>query len=136
MLDIDNIGMLGHSFGGAAFEAVYSNPRIKAGVNMDGTLFITKDRDDMKKPFMFMESEDFMNVNERQAKYRKTPATDAELKELRLTREQFDTILANRETELKLMDRLSRKGMEGPFILKEPGIITSLISSCTLRLSD
>ena len=65
MLDIDNIGMLGHSFGGAAaFEAVYSNPRIKAGVNMDGTLFITKDRDDMKKPFMFMESEDFMNVNE------------------------------------------------------------------------
>lgn len=111
MLDMDNIGMLGHSFGGAAaFEAVYSNPRIKAGVNMDGTLFITKNRDDMKKPFMFMESEDFMNVNEQQAKYRKTPATDAELKELRLTREQFDTILANRETELKLMDRLSQQG--------------------------
>ncbi|MGW8824710.1 alpha/beta hydrolase [Paenibacillus lautus] len=111
-LDLDNIGMMGHSFGGAAaFEAVYSNPRIKAGVNMDGTLFITTDRDDMEKPFMFMESEDFMKVNEQQAKYRQTPATEAELQALGLTREQFDMILANRELELKLMDRLSQQGL-------------------------
>ncbi|EGG37032.1 alpha/beta hydrolase family protein [Paenibacillus sp. HGF5] len=111
-LDLDNIGMMGHSFGGAAaFEAVYSNPRIKAGVNMDGTLFVTKDRDDMEKPFMFMESEDFMKVNEQQAKYRQTPATEAELQALGLTREQFGMILANRELELKLMDRLIQQGL-------------------------
>ncbi|WP_098749511.1 dienelactone hydrolase family protein [Paenibacillus sp. EZ-K15] len=111
MLDMDNIGMMGHSFGGAAaFEAVYSNPRIKAGVNMDGTLFITENRDAMKKPFMFLKSEEFTNINEKQAKYRNTPATEAELKGLRLTREQFDNILANRELELKLMDRLSQQG--------------------------
>lgn len=111
MLDMDNIGMMGHSFGGAAaFEAVYSNPRIKAGVNMDGTVFETKGRDDMKKPFMFMESEQFVKVNQQQAKYRKTPITDEELKSLQFTRKQFDTILANRELELKLMDRVTQQG--------------------------
>ncbi|KKO53218.1 alpha/beta hydrolase family protein [Paenibacillus sp. DMB20] len=109
-LDMDNIGMMGHSFGGAAaFKAVYSNPRIKAGVNMDGSVFETKGRDDMKKPFMFIESQEFMKVNEQQAKYRKTPITDEELKALQFTRKQFDTILENRELELKLMDRVMQQ---------------------------
>ncbi|WP_068621249.1 alpha/beta hydrolase family protein [Paenibacillus tuaregi] len=110
-LDINNIGMMGHSFGGAtAFEAVYSNPRIKAGINMDGTIFETKGRDDMKKPFMFMESGDFAKVNAEQAKFRKVPITEEELKALKFTRQQFDTVLKNRELELKLIDRATQQG--------------------------
>lgn len=111
MLDMDNLGVMGHSFGGAAaFEAVYSNPRIKAGVDMDGTLLVTRGRDDINKPFLFIESEEFVRVNREQAKYRTTPITDEELKSLRFTREQFETILANRELELKLIDRVAQQG--------------------------
>ncbi|AWB46578.1 acetylhydrolase [Paenibacillus sp. CAA11] len=109
-LDMNHIGIMGHSFGGAAaFEAVNSDPRIKAGVNMDGTLYESGDRSPLKKPFMFMESEEFMKVNEDQAKYRKTPITDEELQKLKFTRQQFSTVLAHRERELKVMDHVMQQ---------------------------
>lgn len=39
VMDLNRIGMLGHSGGGfTAANAMYGDPRIKAGVNMDGTL--------------------------------------------------------------------------------------------------
>ena len=38
-LDLGQVGMFGHSGGGfATLEAMYEDPRIKAGINMDGTL--------------------------------------------------------------------------------------------------
>ncbi|WP_169082871.1 alpha/beta hydrolase family protein [Paenibacillus sp. PL91] len=60
-IDMDRIGMLGHSFGGAtAFRAVNDIPKIRAGINMDGTLYGIQERDGMDKPFLFLESEDFL----------------------------------------------------------------------------
>ncbi|MDQ0060488.1 alpha/beta hydrolase family protein [Paenibacillus harenae] len=60
-IDMERIGMLGHSFGGAtAFRAVNDIPNIRAGINMDGTLYGIQDRDGMNKPFLFLESEDFL----------------------------------------------------------------------------
>lgn len=59
-IDLKNIGVMGHSFGGAtAFNATYLDPRIKAGVNMDGSLNEVENRDDIKKPFMFIRSGGF-----------------------------------------------------------------------------
>lgn len=59
-IDVDNIGAMGHSFGGAtAFNATYLDHRIKAGVNMDGSLNEVEDRDDINKPFMFIRSGNF-----------------------------------------------------------------------------
>jgi predicted dienelactone hydrolase len=56
-IDLNNIGVMGHSFGGAtAFNSTYLDHRIKAGVNMDGSLFEVKNRDDINKPFMFIRS--------------------------------------------------------------------------------
>ncbi|MGN7412776.1 alpha/beta hydrolase family protein [Paenibacillus sp. SAF-068] len=56
-IDLNNIGVMGHSFGGAtAFNATYLDDRIKAGVNMDGSLYEVKNREDINKPFMFMRS--------------------------------------------------------------------------------
>jgi dienelactone hydrolase len=41
-MDLNRIGMFGHSAGGfTAANAMYADPRIKAGVNMDGTLEYT-----------------------------------------------------------------------------------------------
>lgn len=59
-IDLNNIGVMGHSFGGAtAFNATYLDHRIKAGVNMDGSLYEVENRDDINKPFMFIRSGNF-----------------------------------------------------------------------------
>ncbi|MEC0092192.1 alpha/beta hydrolase family protein [Paenibacillus macquariensis] len=59
-IDLNNMGVMGHSFGGAtAFNTTYLDPRIKAGVNMDGSLYKVKNRDDINKPFMFIRSGSF-----------------------------------------------------------------------------
>ena len=60
-VDLNNIGIMGHSFGGAtAFNAFYLNDNVKAGINMDGTLYALENRDHINKPFMFIKSGDFM----------------------------------------------------------------------------
>lgn len=60
-LDMERIGIMGHSFGGAnAFHASISDKRIKAGVNMDGTNFDQAGQQmTTYKPFLFFESADF-----------------------------------------------------------------------------
>ncbi|MEK3877830.1 alpha/beta hydrolase family protein [Paenibacillus sp. FSL M7-0420] len=59
-IDLNHLGVMGHSFGGAtAFNTTYLDPRIKAGVNMDGSLIEVDNRDDLKKPFMFIRSGSF-----------------------------------------------------------------------------
>jgi len=59
-MDLNNVGTMGHSFGGAtAFNATYLDHRIKAGVNMDGSLNEVEDREDINKPFMFIRSGSF-----------------------------------------------------------------------------
>ncbi|WP_336759965.1 alpha/beta hydrolase [Paenibacillus sp. USHLN196] len=59
-IDLDHIGAMGHSFGGAtAFNTTYLDQRIKAGVNMDGSLYEVENRDVINKPFMFIRSGSF-----------------------------------------------------------------------------
>lgn len=59
-MDLNNVGTMGHSFGGAtAFNVTYLDHRIKAGVNMDGSLNEVENRDDINKPFMFIRSGSF-----------------------------------------------------------------------------
>lgn len=50
----DQIGAMGHSFGGtASHEACLSDPRCKAGVNMDGVRFSGNLERNLTRPFMF-----------------------------------------------------------------------------------
>lgn len=66
-MDLNDIGMFGHSAGGfTAASAMYADPRIKAGVNLDGTLEYTVEPDGtnlspvaqhgLKQPFLLMGS--------------------------------------------------------------------------------
>lgn len=66
-LDLDRIGMFGQSAGGfTAAETMYSDPRIKAGIDMDGTLEYTSEPDGthlspvaqngLERPFLLMGS--------------------------------------------------------------------------------
>lgn len=54
-MDLAHIGMFGHSFGGAVVaEVCRIDPRVRAGVNMDGSLFGTVKKEGVPKPFFFM----------------------------------------------------------------------------------
>ncbi|MEU7142864.1 hypothetical protein ABZ942_25700 [Nocardia sp. NPDC046473] len=57
-LDTDHIAAVGHSFGGATAAAALANdPRIKAAVNIDGTLYGTLPQQSLTKPFLLLESD-------------------------------------------------------------------------------
>ena len=54
-LNLNSVGVLGHSFGGAtAAQFCLNEPRCKAGVNMDGAPFGTVIEKGLNKPFMFL----------------------------------------------------------------------------------
>jgi len=55
LLDLSRIGMFGYSFGGAlSAEACWLDPRIKAGINMDGLMFGEVTKTGVRQPFFFM----------------------------------------------------------------------------------
>ncbi|MBK9125983.1 MAG: hypothetical protein IPM16_23040 [Chloroflexi bacterium] len=57
-MDLDHVGMFGHSFGGAtSAEAASRDDRILAATNMDGAFFGTVDDTGLDQPFMFMASD-------------------------------------------------------------------------------
>lgn len=75
-IDTDHIGIAGHSFGGAAaYEAMFSIPELKAGIDLDGSLY-TLTGPSLGKPFLFIESEDYYNRKKQIA----DPDIDAEEK--------------------------------------------------------
>jgi ketosteroid isomerase-like protein/pimeloyl-ACP methyl ester carboxylesterase len=55
VLDLERIGVLGHSLGGAASgQITLTDPRVKAGINIDGFQFGDMIDRPLAKPFMFM----------------------------------------------------------------------------------
>ncbi len=54
-LDTSHLGVAGFSFGGAvAAEVCLTDPRVRAGVNLDGSLFGRTRRSPAKQPFLFL----------------------------------------------------------------------------------
>ncbi len=77
-LDLSEVGMYGHSFGGATTaQMLETDKRFKAGINMDGTAFTMADSAKITQPFMWMAS-DYSQV------------TDSQLKAINMTRNEFN----------------------------------------------
>lgn len=58
LLDLDRVGVFGHSFGGGvAAETLYQDDRFDAGLNMDGTFMGEAAHNGVDRPFMLMLSE-------------------------------------------------------------------------------
>jgi len=65
ILDLENIGLYGWSFGGAAsIETAISNKQIKAAVNHDGQLFGKSHQETITKPFMLFHAGDVPDAPE------------------------------------------------------------------------
>ena len=57
-LDMQRLGMFGHSFGGAqALQFCHDDPRCKAGIDMDGAPYGSVVQEGLKQPFMFILSD-------------------------------------------------------------------------------
>jgi predicted dienelactone hydrolase len=57
-LDMQRLGMFGHSFGGAtALQFCYEDIRCKAGIDIDGAPYGSVVQDSLKQPFMFIFSD-------------------------------------------------------------------------------
>ncbi|MFT0801357.1 Platelet-activating factor acetylhydrolase plasma/intracellular isoform II [Bacillus swezeyi] len=110
-LDMNNIGMMGHSFGGAtAFNAAYTNQKIKAGINMDGSLYDADGKQAISKPFLFMESSDFLKIRD---KAMSGNISDEEIKNSGLTKEEFNNMIEERKKEYKIIDQASMVYIKG-----------------------
>jgi predicted dienelactone hydrolase len=58
LLDLERVGIFGHSFGGGVAAAtLYQDDRFDAGLNMDGTFFGKAAHNGLSRPFMLMLSE-------------------------------------------------------------------------------
>jgi predicted dienelactone hydrolase len=65
LLDPGRVGMFGHSLGGAAAaQAIYEDRRIRAGINLDGTMFGAVIEGGLKRPFMLVASQDHSRDND------------------------------------------------------------------------
>ena len=57
-LDMQRLGMFGHSFGGAtALQFCHDDPRCKAGIDIDGAPYGSVVQEGLKQPFMFILSD-------------------------------------------------------------------------------
>lgn len=106
-MDLDHVGVFGHSFGGAASYDAANDPRITAGIDLDGALY-RYDQAPLTKPFMFMFSErtfDLYNKVREHYIY-----TDEELAEMGATREGFEEALTEVETQVDHLVYVAQHG--------------------------
>lgn len=103
-VDLNAIGIMGHSFGGStAFNALNLCNRIKAGINMDGSLFELEGGYGMDKPFMFMTTGDYEDRNE---VFKKSIVSDDDLKFARLTRANYEKLKPLMEKENDIVNKV------------------------------
>ena len=109
-LDLENVGFLGYSLGGAAAaQTLLQDERFKAGINLDGGLFINGVNESLSQPFMFMNNE-FFGAG--------TPS-DPISQELKEIRESFIENIENDGYQLKIEDTNHQSFTDIPIFLNE-----------------
>ena len=79
-LDTKRIGIFGHSYGGStAAQVLADDPRVLAGINIDGPLHEPVASSGFEQPFMFILDEDYLYLSEEDIKY-----TNVSLKEFQM----------------------------------------------------
>lgn len=109
-MDLSKVGYLGASFGGpVAARAMQLDDRIKAGINQDARPFYHEEivQEGLQQPFMYMQSSN--NISN---------ASNAQLKEFGVTREQWNGI--PQEIELEL-DRFFQSLKGNGYLMKIKG---------------
>ncbi|MFC0216272.1 alpha/beta hydrolase family protein [Paenibacillus chartarius] len=113
-IDLGHVGVFGHSIGGAtAYDASF-DPRIAVGIDLDGGLYRLRDREGLRKPFLFINSESYFEKLKRVMDNR--VYTDAELIRMGSTREWEDQVTEDKKLELERMRETVDEGGEVLYI--------------------
>ena len=107
-MDLGHVGVFGHSIGGAtAYDASY-DPRIAVGVDLDGGLYRLRDRESLRKPILFINSESYFEKLKRVMDNR--VYTDTELNRMGSTREWEEQVTEDKKLELERMRETVAEG--------------------------
>ncbi len=69
-MDIDRIGIFGHSYGGStAAQVLLDDSRFSSGINIDGPLHEPVASSELEKPFMFILDDDYLYITDEEIKY-------------------------------------------------------------------
>lgn len=113
-VDLGHVGVFGHSIGGAtAYDASY-DPRIAVGIDLDGGLYRLRDREGLRKPVLFINSESYFEKLKRVMDNR--AYTDEELTRMGSTREWEDQVTADKKLELERMREAVAEGGQDLYI--------------------
>ncbi|WP_429351417.1 alpha/beta hydrolase family protein [Paenibacillus sp. 4624] len=115
-IDLSHVGVFGHSIGGATAYDVSYDPRILAGIDLDGGLYRLGDREGLKKPILFINSESGYEKLKRVIDNRNY--TDAELHQMGDTREWVNQVMKDKQRELERMRETIAAGGEVLYIEK------------------
>lgn len=111
-IDLGHVGVFGHSIGGAtAYDAAY-DPRIAVGIDLDGGLYRLRDRESLRKPFMFIHSESYFEQLQRVMDNQ--VYTDAELQRMGSTREWEEQAAEDKKSELERIRETVASGGAAP----------------------
>ncbi|OXL83948.1 dienelactone hydrolase [Paenibacillus sp. SSG-1] len=107
-IDLGHVGVFGHSIGGAtAYDAAY-DPRIAVGIDLDGGLYRLRDKEGLRKPVLFINSESYFEQLTRVMNNR--AYSDEELNRMGSTREWEDQVAADKKVELERMRETVEEG--------------------------
>lgn len=113
-IDLGHVGVFGHSIGGAtAYDAAY-DPRIAVGIDLDGGLYRLRDREGLRKPFLFINSESYFDKLKMVMDDR--VYTDTELNRMGSTREWEDQVTEDKKLELERMRETVDQGGQALYI--------------------
>ena len=95
-LDLDELGVIGHSVGGAvAYNMAINDSRVKAAINLDGAVYVTPKDSNAIAPFLMLANDKYhVQVIEKREclmeKFDATPKGQQELREMFGSKEAYD----------------------------------------------
>ncbi|MFC4101170.1 alpha/beta hydrolase family protein [Paenibacillus xanthanilyticus] len=109
VIDTTRVGVLGHSFGGAASYLASADDRIKAGIDMDGTLVGFEGGEALNKPFMWLSTLSTFEMYKKVL--RLDESSGAKLDGFGSTPEKYEAMVKLAKAELKhIRELMERKG--------------------------
>lgn len=135
--DMSKVGMIGHSFGGVtAFELCLNDPRVKAGINLDGFIAGDTQANDLKKPFLFMLAQGSIDHGESMTDEEVVQRYGVDIEQQRENRKNFEKISKNlKETDLikrVIIKDIQHMGFSDNLILKELPLYKNNKNLCDL----
>lgn len=131
-LDLNNIGVIGHSVGGAvAYNLAIHDSRVKAAINLDGRVYVAPENPGDIAPFLMLASDQFQGtLQERKSLLKK-------LEEL--TEEEQNQMLlmyGSREAYQEAYEKDSRNVLRLVQVLKASGNLFTIEGSAHMKFID